>query len=66
MEEFSSWSCSTIACGFPAHDVVKNLSSKEQLIFVGYDAEEPDLSKTEFQKPPANSSRLGEADVLTV
>ena len=65
MEGFWSWSCSTTACGCPAHAVVKNLSSKGQLIFVGHNAGGSDLSKTELQKPPANSSRLGEADGLT-
>jgi hypothetical protein len=65
MKEFWSWSCSTTACGFLAHTVVKNLSSEGHLIFVGHNAGGPDLSKTEFQKPPANSSRLGEADGLT-
>lgn len=65
MEEWS-WSCSTTVCGFLAHTDVKNLSSKGHLIFVGHNDGGTDLSKTEFQKPPDNSSLLGEADGLTV
>jgi hypothetical protein len=64
MEEFWSWSFSTTECGFPVHTVAKNLSSKGQLIFVGHNAGGTGLSKTHFQKPPANSSRLGDADFL--